>query len=140
MRLSVEVQGLEAATRPFDRLGRRLRDPGEILVEAVDTVAEANVARIRAGAGRKLAPSTLRQKRRLGQPATPLIGEGKLLRSLKPGGPGSIVRVQGETATYGTSVFYARFQKKRGGRSVISVRKPTRLLVAQQIRRDLLAR
>jgi hypothetical protein len=149
MRATLRVTGDDLVERRLLGLRERLRDPRQAMTRAGTVIAQANYDRILSGkGGKRLAPTTLRRKRRLGQPTKRLIAEGRLLASLKPPAGGRTrlavafgrgdarFDVRGSVVRYGTRIDYARFQKGDGGR-VVSVNKATRARAVLAIRDEL---
>lgn len=131
MNVTMRVDGLNKPVHRLAFLGQKLKDPGVGLLRALDEIAEANVQRIETGRGiRKDAKSTQDRKRRQGHEPGPLREQGALLDSLRPHGPGNILKIYRTVGRYGTSVPHAHLQITR--KSV----KPRRVVVVQKAARQ----
>jgi phage gpG-like protein len=144
MAVAIEVVVRSADVEALlDRLTRRLDDDRPQLLRLVDQLLEAERERF-AGRGarwRKLAPSTVKQKRRDGDPR-PMIHSGRTMRSLTVrGNPDQRIVIRRDSLTFGTRVYYARFHQKGKGvpkRTLVGLTRVQKQGVASELRRLLL--
>lgn len=143
--IGVKVDGLRDVTDRMSQVAQRAGDLRPVLPRAENRLRQGVARKYASGRGwRRLSAGTLANKRRLGQPATPLVANGRLRASLtRPSHPDQVVERERYGLRFGTTVYYARFHRSgadnrvtRKGRryagslpkrTPISVDKPTRL-------------
>lgn len=140
LQVGVDVRGTRRAAGLCDRLSRRLADGTPALRGIVDSLTDAQAERF-AGRGRRwrrLSPETVRIDRQQGRDPRPLILTGTLMRSLTVrGAPGQLVHVGPTSLTFGSRVFYAKFQKHMG-RNPVGLTRLQRLPLIAELRRLLI--
>lgn len=116
MKLDVEIRGEKDAGRKLDALGERATDASDAFHKILDKLIEGEKSLFRRSGGKKWAPlarSTTYTKKSRGQDPRMMRASGALERSLTQiGAPHQIKDINGESLTFGTSLFYAHFHQK----------------------------
>jgi hypothetical protein len=145
VQVHVEVVGGAVTHTVLRRLVVRAGEPRREFESLLDQLIEAERLRF-AGTGarwRKLAPSTVREKARLGLDPRPMSRTGQLRDSLSvKGNPRMRVKIGPGWLRFGTTVWYARFHQRGAGvpkRTVIGLTRVQKRQVMDDMRAFFLA-
>jgi hypothetical protein len=95
--------------------GERADGPKPAFERVADDLRAAQRVQFLTGAGwARDKPSTVRQKKAKGQPARVMVATGAAERSYTvKGAPGAVARITRTQLTFGSSLYYLRFQTKK---------------------------
>jgi hypothetical protein len=112
MRLDVEVTGVTKTVEDFLTLQHRLSEPRVGFESVADYLRGREARRFASRGDGRWPPLRENTVQRKGHSRV-LYLTGALQRSLTGKGRGSVQRISGQTMTFGTSLFYARFVAKK---------------------------
>jgi phage gpG-like protein len=112
VQLDLSISGDEELDEKLRRIAASIEHARPLLTRVTRVLFAMQARRARRRGGKPLAPETLRQKARLGQPKQPLVATGRTMRSLTvPGAPDQLLHITDEEVVFGTKVFHARFHQ-----------------------------
>jgi phage gpG-like protein len=137
MDLQIDVSGVDRTSSRFMKMMRRLQDPSDVLENQVADYLRQRQSHRFATHGDGTWPANAKSTVRKKGNGRPLYDSGTLFRALtRERTAGSRSSAHGDTLTFGTSLFYARFIAKR--RPLFNTTRADKVQISARVRRYLM--